>query len=182
MSVWTERPTAGDMPGHGNRSVEQEELYDRVQASFSGYHLYRPQDTARANTTTYATDEYLVTPVEVPANSVWAVDMRLMYMASTTADFKYRFVAIASATYNAFRFIYANAAGTTSSGPTGAQGGVTGLEGTGGTNERYVDVTGTIFIGATPAKIALEWAQDTVDAVTGTTLRMGSRLMLSRLA
>lgn len=152
-----------------------------INGKMSGLLVAKSVDTPRASNTTYANDPHLTVPVA--ANAVVDVEVHGLYQAGAAGLMKFQFTFPAAAVMDSASWRYdpgtdewAAVVGLPVSSPAQF---VTGLAGTGG-NVPFT-LSATLFMGANPGTLALQWAQSTSSG-TPTILRRGTKMRVTSAA
>lgn len=133
--------------------------------------------TSSANNTTLFNITDLLHAVD--SGTVYRFFICLIYMASTTADFKMALTGPSGATLGDWRFSAVNSAGTEVIGISNA-GAVNGLGGLGATTRAVMLGSGIITIGGTSGNIQVQAAKNAAEASTLTVVK-GSFMDLEEL-
>lgn len=140
---------------------------------------YRAADQSKSDTTLIDDDTFTFTP---DLNTVWAIDIHLMYSAGTTGDLKYSYTWPAGAAFPHSKLGYTTAlAFEAVAFNTPASGDVYAAGGNGGGAILVARVSGVLTMATTAGSWKFRFAQNATDAATATTLRKGSWMRAMRL-
>lgn len=143
--------------------------------------IIKSADQTRSNTTTLA-DSELIVPL-LANNQYWVEFFLITTNAASTADFKFSWTGPASATFDWSHGGLALSATSSiaqisrlyrSIADTGTAGVVAGVD-------SIIPGYGRVVTSGTAGNLTLNWAQNTLDAANGTTLKANSVLILQRL-
>lgn len=180
--VWADYPSNWAKPGHIPKGNENEAILDRLLLLTPTQFAYKTADETIISNGTYQNDDHLAIPVE--ASGVYFYIVKGGFSASTTADFRHKFLA-PSGSFSACYYWYFNAsnANQRSNYTAATDAAVTGLEGAGvsASGSQPFEFGGVFTCGTTGGTLQWQWAQNTSTA-DNTTVRAGSTLTAYRVA
>lgn len=186
-----DRTARNPAPVQGELSIlDTSTWYDRYTGSkwlpVTPIQVYKTATQNVINSVALVNDAELFVPLPA-ANSSYAVELVIYYVASTTGDAKFTLTMPAGATATLGGVVLAvTAGGSTGDGTWGAIGlpsvGVISAGGAGGGAALVACMQGTVLTAGTTGNLQLQWAQNTLDAVTATSVLVHSRLTVRAIS
>lgn len=186
-----DRTARNAAPNQGELSIlNTSTWYDRYTGSkwipVTPIQVYKTTTQNVPNSVTLTNDAELVLPLPA-ANTVYAVEAVIVYVASTTGDIKLSFTMPAGATATLGGLVLATtAAGGTGDITVGAVAlpgvGVISAGGAGAGAAVIGRLEATVLVAGTTGNLQLQWAQNTLDAVTPTSVLQHSRMCIRAIS
>jgi hypothetical protein len=167
--------------GIPNWSVGQVLTASDVNNWFVPMAVFKPSSTSITSSTSLTADPHLT--VSVAASCTYLADLVLLYKGPNGAGFfQWDFDVPASATFQYVQ-VYQNSSGNAAVqyGTAGTSSSWANTEGTGGTTNDAMRISGTLVVSTTAGTFDLTWAQHASNG-TATTLLAGSSMTLQRVA
>lgn len=180
-----DRTARNPAPTQGELSIlNTSTWYDRYTGAkwipVTPIQVYKTVTQNIINSVALTNDAELFVPLPA-ANTVYAVEGIIYYVASTTGDIKFSFTMPAGATATLGGLVLATTAGGATgditAGAIGLPGvGVISAGGAGAGAAVVASLEATVLVAGTTGNLQLQWAQNALDAVVATSVLLHSRL------